>query len=456
MSGRASLSRIIAVILLLAPVVGVLAIPSSIPVQAQTDDNAATLTLALVNQARLQQGLWPLRVNPALQKMAETQATETLLKLAAIQDSREYHTDSQGRSAIQRAIQVYNWPSYGQQRARVEVGENAAEFKPQDAVNFWLSSSTHRKAALSQVYREAGVAALRVKSSYLIMMTFGARPNVLPALLSPDGRQLYLTTEQSRYSTMRAASTTVRLYSLQGQPLTEAQPWQAVLTLPESVAGGFYVQYTARGIETWTEVNRERDVAILPGGTLTVSAQAAAYAAEATATPLSLETLLPRLTATLTPTPMTPTQELQATPAPGTPIVSEATVTITASPVPPTATPTRSAGEADLTLIYDAQALVVVNSSKQTLDLTTLQVGGLTVERWQSIASFPAAAFPVGHCLQAVRPGTDPAPPGICRFVRSQVQFQAFWTLGQFVVRYDGKPVQTCYPTAEHCEVDLP
>src|SRR6266700_3237240 len=76
----------------------------------------ATQVLTLINNWRIQQGLWPLKTNLTLETMALTQAKYILPKLDTIATSDDetlYHKDDQGRMPQQRAAEAYNWPTYG-------------------------------------------------------------------------------------------------------------------------------------------------------------------------------------------------------------------------------------------------------------------------------------------------------------------------------------------------------
>jgi len=122
---------------------------------APSDEAAATLTLQLLNEWRISEGLAPLRVNATLNEMALQQANFVLGRIDSISHEADYHKDLNGRDAIQRARELFGWPAYGRPE-RIEVGENAAEFNVKRAIQFWQESPIHRKAATNKAYREVG------------------------------------------------------------------------------------------------------------------------------------------------------------------------------------------------------------------------------------------------------------------------------------------------------------
>ena len=166
----------------------------------QNDAAAAREMLALVNEWRMQETLWPLQTNPTLEAMAIAQASYILPRLADLPDHDEsaFHMDANGQNPRERAANSpYNWPSYGQLQ-QMEVGENAGVGGYKFVMNFWKTSDIHRRAALSNVYREVGVAAFPYNGSYFYLMDFGARPGVLTALLDSSGNTVYLSNENSK------------------------------------------------------------------------------------------------------------------------------------------------------------------------------------------------------------------------------------------------------------------
>lgn len=422
--------------------------PVLVTAQAENDEAAAMSMLGLVNEWRIQEGLAPLALNPILNQMALAQASYVLPKLKDINDESEYHRDAQGRDARQRAAAL-GWPSYGR-ADRIEAGENAAVGPVQFGLRFWKGSEIHKKAALSPVYREVGIAALpNGKGSYLFYMTFGSRPGVLPVMASPDGKQLYLTTEQSRYATANTAPMQVRIFDTNGQPLTDTMNWKAVIDLPANAGQNILVlvtQGTAQSIQT---VDLKTSVVVLPSG----SAIAAAP------TPVPAQPTVPPAAPTTVVSAAQPTTVAvqTANPSPVAPLVAA-----TNTPQPQ-AIPATPSGPIDIALVYTRSSLTLVNASSQPVNLTGLtltgQAGSLTTERWQRVASFPIEAFPPGQCLQVIRSGTSDAAPSTCKQVRSIVTLtpeRVFWVQGSFTVQKDSTMLATCDAAAGQCAINLP
>lgn len=417
--------------------------PALTVAQAENDEAAAMSMLGLVNEWRVQQGFAPLALNPILNQMALAQASLVLPKLKNINDESEFHRDAQGRDARQRAAAL-GWPSYGR-ADRIEAGENAAVGSVQFGLRFWKGSEIHARAALSPAYREAGIAALpNGKGTYLFLMTFGSRPGVLPVMASPDGRQLYLTTEQSRYATANTAPMQIRIFDANGQPLTDNLDWKAVIDLPASAGQNILVlvtQGTAQSIQT---VDLKTNVVVLPASSA-VALAPTPVPAQPTAPPAVQPTAAPGVA------PATPVPQIAATNTPpGQPASAPAASTVVSGP-------------ADILLIYSRNTLTLVNSSSQPVNLIGLtltgQAGSLTIERWQRVASFPIEAFPAGQCLKVNRASTAEAAPTSCRSVRSIVDLtpeRVFWAQGSFTIQKDSTVLATCDAAAGQCAVNLP
>ncbi|MBL8153915.1 MAG: hypothetical protein JNM70_07010 [Anaerolineae bacterium] len=410
--------------------------PTLTVAQAENDEAAAMSMLGLVNEWRVQQGLAPLALNPILNQMALAQASYVLPKLKSINDESEFHRDAQGRDARQRAAAL-GWPSYGR-ADRIEAGENAAVGSVQFGLRFWKGSEIHARAALSPAYREAGIAALpNGKGTYLFLMTFGSRPGVLPVMASPDGKQLYLTTEQSRYATANTAPMQLRVFDASGQPLTDTLAWKAVIDLPTAATGeNIYVLVTQGTTQSIQTVDLKTSVVVLPAST-TVAAAPTPVPAQPTAPPT-----------------------VQPTAAPG---VAPATAVPQIAPTNTPLAQPASVSAADILLIYSRNTLTLVNNSGQPVNLIGLtltgQAGSLTIERWQRVSSFPIDAFPSGQCLKVNRASTAEAAPTSCRSVRSIVDLtpeRVFWAQGSFTVQRDSTVLATCDAAAGQCAIDLP
>jgi uncharacterized protein YkwD len=372
----------------------------SVGAQEGSNDIAATRVLALVNQWRIEEGLPPLLLNPILQRMAEAQAFLIAPNINSITDESVMHKDAQGRTAIQRAIQVYDWPNYGI-REQVEVGENAAHFSADNAVKFWKSSPIHRKAALNATYREVGIAAIpqKPKGSFVFYMTFGARPSVLTALVDPISNTIYLTKEESRYafkSGQTPPKVSVRFYNQDRLAVTPELVWKNTINLPQNLGEAFYVRYTGYKEELWVEVNRARDIAILPVGTMTVAQQLTALnnisrpdAQPSATTSGDLITSVPS------------TRVFLATNTPSVIVVAPTATSTTAPTAVPAQPVADKSGNTDLTITYNVRTLFITNTSGGPLNIDGLQIGRLSLQSWLKIYPFNTVKFSNGYCLQA-------------------------------------------------------
>lgn len=404
----------------------------------QNDVAAAREILALVNEWRMQETLWPLQTNPTLEAMAIAQASYILPRLADLPDHDEsaFHMDANGQNPRERAANSpYNWPSYGQLQ-QMEVGENAGVGGYKFVMNFWKTSDIHRRAALSNVYREVGVAAFPYNGNYFYLMDFGARPGVLTALLDSSGNTVYLSNENSKYTGITPGNMTVRVFDSEGRALTGTQPWTPSITFEQRLGGSLYVLFSNTTFQAMTEVDMSQDMALLPGNLNAVVAQAA--------TPALANVV------TSVPPPAAPTLASFAFPT-NTPVAPAALAPLS------TSVPT-----ADLLVQYTEHTLVIFNNAGQPVNLSGLSVGAdnpLTVERWNTVASFASDAFPAGSCLMVSETGSSPATPTNCKFIRSQLEVsssRAFWKTGSFTINKNGAVLATCQVGASPCAVDLP
>ena len=419
------------------------------------DTQSAATVLALLNEWRVQQGFWPLKVNPLLEQIALDQARFVLPKLDSIDNYEGYHTDAQGRNPRQRAYEQYGWPSYGPNGDRVELGENAAVGSPRYALDFWQHSDIHARAALSNVYREVGVAALRSGTDFLFIVEFGARPGVLTALRAESSNQLYLTRENSRYATDWKATLEYRLFGAGGRALTAFAPWTATVDLAEPLTGEVVVLYRAGDTQAAAVVDMTKDIALLPG---TVAQLVAAPATAAAPTTVAAAP-------TTVAAPTTAAASAGFVLATNTPSGSGGSSgAVAPTTVPPTATPSPSPmPSAELLLTYDRNGLVLSNVTSAAVNLTGLliegAVGKISTDRWMTVAPFPADAFPAGQCLMAVRSDAAFSIPSTCRVVRSQLDLlpdRVFWATADFTVKLNGSLLTTCSFSAGRCVIDLP
>ncbi len=467
----------------------------------ESDDTAASRALGLVNEWRVSEGLMPLELNGVLQQMAQAQAEYILPRLSSISEEELYHHDAKGRTAIARAVEVYNWPDFNLPQ-RVEVGENAAQFNVKGAVNFWQNSPIHKKTATNPTYREVGIVALPLpaKGTYLFYMCFGARPNKLTAMLAPEGDTLYVSREFSKYSPEKKVEPTIQLFDANRTPLTDPMPYSLKVSVPKGAGAKFYVKYKTSKSELWTEVQNTRDNTILSDKpAVSVSAQLKAVLAEekvddqqATQTALAITpfdpvNVSPTSSATLAPASTRPQVTLpptnthaptamatstqaavaqQVTLPPTNTHIPTATTTATpqtislAATTQPASPTQQSVGQPDLIISYSSKALFVQNVSKRSLKLDGLKIGRLSIDAWQSVVKLPANGLPAGNCLEADVVGAgEEAPPGVCKHVWVAIQVnpsRAFWTTDAFDVIFNGSVIRTCALAAKTCDIKLP
>ncbi len=400
--------------------------------QAESDSAKAAEILAQVNAWRISNGLWPLSDNPTLDALALAQANYVLPFVFNIDDESVYHLDAKQRNPRQRAAAA-GWPIYGDNSDHIEIGENAGVGSSKFVMNFWKGSSIHAKAALSTTYREVGVAALPVKGGgYFYIMDFGARPDVLPVVVSADNKHLWLTEENSRYATV-STTTRIRLLDAAGNSLTDTIAWAPSLLIPDGATDNLQVIYYNGEDRVITEVNRAPS-------TNAPSATSTTIGAVSTAT-----SVVPTLNAT------SPSSTLVAA------------VTPTVPPPVATALPTVDPATADILLTYNANSLFLRNNSKGNIDITGLSLigSGVTVGTplWSKFSQFPSDAFPSSHCLAIEVSSADVPIPSTCKWTRGIINLtpaKLFWTTDDFIVSVNGTALATCKVNAGQCAIDLP
>jgi uncharacterized protein YkwD len=384
--------------------------------QAENDTAKSVEILAMVNAWRIENGLWPLAGNPTLDALELAQANFVLPFVLNIDDEAVYHLDAKQRNPRQRGAAA-GWPTYDTNADHIEIGENAGVGGTKFVLNFWKASSIHSKAALNPAYREVGVAVLPVKGGgYFYLMDFGARPGVLPAGVSADGKHLWLSEERSRYAKVTNV-TQIRLLDSAGNPLTDLAKWSPSILIPDNATGNVQVVYINGSSQVTTTVNR---------GSMIV---------DFAATPTTLG------------------------------VVSTANPTMISSTSTPVATdfPAVDPAAADILLTYDANSLFLRNNSSSKIDITGFSMigSGVTVGTplWSRIADFPAVEFPPSHCLAVELSGADVAIPSACKWTRGIINLspaKIFWTMGDFIVSVNGTALATCKANAGECAIDLP
>ncbi len=414
--------------------------PSVRPQAQQQLDNAGAIVLSL-NQWRVTSGVPPLKPNPTLERMALDHAGY-LLTLAEVPGGSAIHVGRSGDSPAQRARTVYGWHDYGD-ASRTAISEIAyVGANPAAAMRFWEGSEIHRAAALSDAYREIGVAALPHRFGAVYIVVLGSRPNVLPALVDEGNRRLYLTNERYRYANLLQNAirnvTRVRLFDADGRAISGWQAWQAVIDLPASAGAQMIVEYNDGELSSLALVPiNEAILATLP-----------------TATPTNPPTLTPLPT-------LTPRNELPA-------LVSTQPVIATAQPMPDLTSPLAipavvSAQAANVAVIYDNQMLVVQNIGTQRLNLRDLifvtENMSFSIHRWQTQwMNGTLDDFPATDCLHAwswLEPAALEMPP-ICRQRRSVIMLppeQMFWRSDFNIYWHTAQEVvANCRANAGRCE----
>ncbi|MBN8593873.1 MAG: CAP domain-containing protein [Anaerolineae bacterium] len=420
---------------------------------ATSDTGKASEILTEINNWRLQQGLWPVKLNPTLIALAESQATHLAQFPEFPTDYTVMHTDSQGRSPGERAIaEPFNWPKY-MPNSQAAIGENAAVTgSVASAMTFWRGSAIHSQATLNSAYREVGIAAIKYGSRYIFIVVFGSRPNVFPATYNANDGLIYLSNERFRWASGSNAIkdvTRIRLFDSEGRPLTaDWQAWSPSIQPPAGAGNRLFILLSDGTQDTLTEVTLGNTPSTQPAANSLANAPATTIPNTASgATTFNLPTVVP-VNANMT------SFSFNATAVPT--AIPTAVPLVFATPQPGAASP-------DISLLYDARSLFLVNSSSGTVNLSGISITGngrtLTLERWAQFAgNLNLGAFPAGSCLQAEQSGTNAAAPGLCRLVRSIVEYQpgqVFWANNSFTVMRGSQTLATCDPTAGRCEVDL-
>lgn len=149
------------------------------PVPTGAQEGPAAQLYALVNKARLDNGLAPYGWSSLLAAAAQRHADD----LAA--HGLASHTGSDGSTPSQRILQA-GYIAWGNGKV---VGENfwTGFGSPEDALKWFLGDPPHRANLLSERYREIGIGFARDGNgrAYYVL-DFGARPNVLPIFIN-DG-----------------------------------------------------------------------------------------------------------------------------------------------------------------------------------------------------------------------------------------------------------------------------
>lgn len=349
--------------ILLLPLLALLGLVVGL-VQAQ---NPVLDLLALINGARIGEGLHPYAVSAALSSAAQRHSED----MAA--SGQIDHAGSDGSSSTERVLQA----GYGVYEFGLVASENiyGGAGGARAPLNEWLTQPGAQSNLMSSKYREVGIGfANDAQGRAFWTLTVGAQPNVLPVLIN-DGA----THVDSITVTLGLVPENVvpeGLGTAMGQPQeyrasTHAQfvgaewaPWAAAVSFTlDEIADPQAVYVQLRDAEGRTAVSQasvivgdlndtidvtgtiEADVTVTPTATLMPSAVPSetpivspepTQTFTATVTPMSSATVTPTSSATPTPAPPTPTTPAPTAIAP--PQASHTLTplpTITNSPVPP-------------------------------------------------------------------------------------------------------------------------
>ena len=431
-------------------------------VGSQQDTPAAQEILQMLNTWRISQGLWPLRENTTLDKMAYDQASY-VLSLPSIPNEGGIHLGQFGENPMTRAkLPQYNWPSYGNP-ANTAIGEIAYVGRNAAAARtFWENSSIHKAAALNPAYREVGVAALPQRFGHIYLVDLGARPNVLPAMADTSAHVLYLTNE--KYAWAKAPwirnVLKVRLFDSDGRPLdSDWEDWKAQIPLPADAGNAIYVEYMDE-----TGVVALAPISLQMGGESIGSALLPTQTPSATPPPTRVPTLTPtRSGNTLSSTLVVTDTTNNTTTTPGTPVLTATNVF--AAGGTPTAT-SASGATPNVLLLYDAKSFALINSTSAPINVSGLVFVGqkttFAVARWSTQwLSGTLTGLAGSDCLQVWSwlEKNQLDKPSRCRQRRSILTIapeQLFWKQGDFQVEWGQNALTVCRATDTSCEFATP
>ena len=309
---------------------------------ARAQDPSSDL-LALINDTRLAQGLYPYVASSELSAAAQRHSDD----MAAT--GQVNHTGSDGSSETQRIMEA----GYGVYEFGPVVGENiygglgAADV----AFDVWLNTPGDRTNLLHQEYREVGVGVSSSGGQSFWTVTFGAQPNVLPVLVNngagsvdtitvtltllpenavPDGRGTAIG-QPTEYR----ASTSSEFSGAEWEPWAERVTFILDETPGQQTVNVQLRDAAGRTAISWTAVTlAAQEVTTTP---------AEPEETETPTTATATETVTPTLAATGTPT-VTATVTATATRTPRPTRTARPSATATTAPTsPPTATPPLSA-----------------------------------------------------------------------------------------------------------------
>lgn len=413
-------------------------------------DDARMELLAEINQWRLEEGLWPFKVNDTLTAFALAQANY-VASLPSAPDDPHASPDGQPR---ERAL-AGGWPFYNNP-GQMAVGEVAYDGTMEAALNYWrYESQIHHDTVASPGFREIGVAIVPGgQYGDVFMVMVGARENVLPVLYEPLSHQIYFSTERHRWSEGPRMHDVTRFQLLPtGDTGIIDEAWQNYATsleAPEGVGPNMVVAYTDEEHIVETLFDLEHSILWLPENIhvddLTITLHPDAHAL------LEAEGVTDFNGINLPESTVEPTQQASG----------------------------RVEGTPDITLIYGPHSMVVLNNPPgDRLDISGLEFHfnqrNFDIHEWDHkflIEPVHFEAFQVGNCLVAVdfshseEQEADEALPAECTAVASLIDLDLrehidmFWIKHTFTVYNRGEEIQLCpavvHGETEICELDLP
>ncbi len=303
------------------------------------EETADTVWLELVNETRLDEGLDPYAQSRLLSNAAQRHADDFAEN--GLADLDDVHEGSDGTDEQKRIREAgyAAWTKDGE----IVVGENVwyGRGTPQDALASFLEDQGYRDNLMSDTFREIGIGrATNADGRSAHVLSFGARPNVLPIFIndgaaSTENREvaIRLTNERVRPQGEGAFIGEAIEIRISNKPSFEGLAWQSWAplvswVLPDSSGEHMvYVQFRDAAGRTAASA----DGIFLDEGTPTTPT------AVSTATPTP-PTPTPQATDTAAPVP-SPTPEPSVTSGPATSSVGAEPTTGTGTAEPPTAPP---------------------------------------------------------------------------------------------------------------------
>lgn len=366
-------------------------------------DSTELSIIAAINQYRVLSGLWPLRPNDDLRTLAHLQADY----LASLPDIPwdNLHADASGNDPMTRAAQ-HGWPTYNPQA--IAIGENAYIGASIDAaMTWWKGSDLHNRTMLSVGYREIGVGVAPTSLGSIMIVVFGSRPGVLPALFDPASGLLYLSSERYKWSANGSwihDVTEIAIPEHVGQE-PEWSPWRLTVAAPTNRSVPYQIKFTDGTTTLEEQVDPRIDIAWLPST-------------------VGLNGVVP-----------------EVLPAPSEP--------------------------PNINIVYNGNLLQIVNIGREPLNLFGLDIAGsgylLSATAWNNadLLRFGLDHLQAGTCLQVHRYDivTDMTLPAGCTYLELSIYLmpdKLFWANADFDVRYNGVVLNVCKAGQGVCPVSLP